>query len=78
MEFAVRALRAWAVLYVVPLASAARVFDQEGRIQDQVVGSQLKTLGDEVVRVAERCAADASLQREIECSRAAEGVATSS
>lgn len=29
MEFAVRALRGWAVSYVVPVASAARVFDSE-------------------------------------------------
>src|SRR5205807_4465727 len=54
MEFAVRALRAWAVPYVVPVASAARVFDQEGRIENQGVQLQLKTLGDEVVRVARR------------------------
>jgi hypothetical protein len=32
MEFAVRALRGWAVPYVIPVASAYRVFDAEGRI----------------------------------------------
>ena len=39
MEFATRALRAWAVPYVVPVASAARVFDAEGRIRDATVES---------------------------------------
>jgi FMN reductase len=54
MEFSVRALRGWAVPYVVPVASAARVFDETGRIQDQAIEQQLKMLGSEVVRVAER------------------------
>ena len=58
MEFSVRALRAWAVPYVVPVASAARVFDLEGRIHDEGIEEQLKMLGSEVVRVAERFAAD--------------------
>ena len=40
--------------YVVPVATAARVFDRQGRIQDQAVERQLKMLGSEVVRVAER------------------------
>jgi FMN reductase len=76
MEFAIRALRAWAVPYVVPVAAAARVFDREGRIHDQAVELQLKTLGGEVVRVAERFAADDSLHRQHECARAAERVAS--
>ena len=75
MEFAVRALRGWAVPYVVPVASAARVFDREGRIQDEGVEQQLKTLGGEVVRVAERFAADDSLHRASECADAAERIA---
>src|SRR6266704_6854672 len=54
MEFSVRALRGWAVPYVVPVASAARVFDAEGRVHDEGVELQLRTLGSEVVRVAER------------------------
>jgi FMN reductase len=41
MEFSVRALRGWAVPYVVPVATAARVFDQAGQIQDQAVELQL-------------------------------------
>jgi FMN reductase len=76
MEFAVRALRGWAVPYVVPVAAAARVFDQAGRIHDQAVDLQLKTLGGEVVRVAERFTADETLHRQHECAQAAERVAT--
>jgi len=76
MEFAVRALRGWAVPYVVPVAAAARVFDSSGQIQDDAVELQLKTLGSEVVRVAERFAADDSLHREVECTQAADRVAT--
>ena len=75
MEFATRALRGWAVPYVVPVAAAARVFDREGRIHDQAVELRLKTLGGEVVRVAQRFAADASLHRQAECQRAAEHIA---
>ena len=75
MEFASRALRAWAVPYVVPIASAFRVFDQDGRVQDEGVELQLRALGSEVVRVAERFAADTSLHRAAECEKAAERVA---
>jgi FMN reductase len=71
MEFAVRALRGWAVPYAVPVASAARVFDREGRIEDPAVERQLEALGGEVVRVAERFAADLSLHRQSECDHAA-------
>jgi FMN reductase len=75
MEFAVRALRAWAVPYVVPIATAARVFDADGRVQDAGVERQLRTLGAEVVRVAQRFAADVALHRMSECADAAERVA---
>jgi FMN reductase len=75
MEFATRALRAWAVPYVVPIASAARVFDEAGAIQDRAIESQLRMLGSEVVRVAERFVADDSLHRATECQQAAERVA---
>jgi FMN reductase len=74
MEFATRALRAWAVPYVVPVASAARVFDRDGRILDEVVEQQLRTLGGEVVRVAHRFVADDSLHRASACEHAAERV----
>ena len=75
MEFSVRALRGWAVPYVVPVAGAARVFDDAGRVRDQAVELQLRTLGAEVVRVAERFAADSSLHRQAECAQAAERAA---
>jgi len=74
MEFATRALRAWAVPYVVPVASAARIFDESGRIHDAAIETQLSALGGEVARVAERFMADASLHREAECEQAAERV----
>jgi FMN reductase len=75
MEFAVRALRGWAVPYVVPLSKVGRLFDEAGRIQDEAVEAQLAMLGSEVVRVARLFAADASLHRQSECTRAAEQVA---
>jgi len=75
MEFSARALRGWTVPYVVPVASAARIFDDEGRIQDQSVELQLETLGREVVRVAERFASEEQADHAAECECAAERVA---
>jgi FMN reductase len=75
MEFAVRALRGWAVPYVVPIASADRVFEASGRIQDKSVGAQLSMLGREVVRVVELFAKDRSAHRQHECAQAAQTVA---
>jgi FMN reductase len=75
MEFATRALRAWAVPYVVPVLTAARVFDANGRVHDEGIAQQLRTLGGEVVRVGKRFAADSSLHRAAECEQAAERVA---
>jgi FMN reductase len=77
MEFVVRALRGWAVPYVVPVAAAARVFDRTGTVHDHAVEVQLKTLGGEVVRVAERFAADDPLDRERQCAQAVKRVAAS-
>jgi FMN reductase len=37
MEFAVRALRGWAVPYVIPVASAFRVFDPAGQVTDEAL-----------------------------------------
>jgi FMN reductase len=76
MEFSVRALRGWAVPYVVPVASAWRVFDPEGRILDESVEAQLQRLGDEVVRVSGRFASDPALHRQHECADAADRVAS--
>ena len=76
MEFSVRSLRGWAVPYVVPIASAARVFGEDGSVGDETVESQLELLGAEVVRVAERFASDPALHRESECAEAAERILT--
>src|ERR671931_2252706 len=75
MEFSARALRGWAVPYVVPVAAAARVFDPAGRIQDSAIEQQLRTLGGEVVRVAERFAGEEAPDHAAECDQAAERVA---
>jgi FMN reductase len=75
MEFCVRALRAWAVPLVVPVAQAARAFDDDGRPNDEAVERQLKTLGSEVARVAEQFASEESPDHEKLCAHAAERVA---
>ena len=75
MEFAVRALRGWAVPYVIPVASAFRVFDSEGRVTDEGIELQLRTLGAEVVRVATRFADHVTPQRARECEESADRVA---
>lgn len=74
MEFSVRSLRGWAVPYVVPVPQAARVFADSGAVQDDTVDQQLRLLGEEVVRVAERFARDPALHRQVECDDAAERV----
>ena len=76
MEFAVRALRGWAVPYVIPVASAFRVFDAAGRVTDEGIELQLRTLGAEVVRVAGLFAEDPTAQRARACEESAERVAT--
>ena len=74
MEFSVRSLRGWTVPYVVPIPSAAHVFAEDGSVRDESVDGQLVLLGEEVVRVAQRFAADATLHRPTECSAASERV----
>ena len=76
MEFSVRSLRGWAVPYVVPVPQAARVFADSGAVQDELVEQQLRLLGEEVVRVAERFARDPTLHRQGECDDAADRVVT--
>jgi FMN reductase len=76
MEFSVRSLRGWAVPYVVPVPQAARVFAESGAVQDELVEQQLRMLGEEVVRVAERFARDPALHRQGECDDAADRVLT--
>lgn len=74
MEFSVRALRAWAVPYVVPIAGA-RAFDDAGRIQDESVEEQLRMLGAEVVRVAGHFVEHEAPDHAAECARASDRVA---
>ena len=56
MEFVVRALRGWAVPLVIPIPQAWRVFDKEGKTQDEKVSEQLRALGREVTRAARQFA----------------------
>jgi FMN reductase len=58
MEFAVRALRGWAVPLVLPIPQAWRVF-QDGRVLDKRVDEQLRSLGHELARAAELFASGA-------------------
>jgi hypothetical protein len=74
-EFAVRAVRGWAVPYVVPVAGAARVF-VDGQVLDETFAMQLTTLEGETVRIAEKFASDHSLHRQDGCAKAAERVAS--
>jgi FMN reductase len=66
MEFCVRALRGWAVPLVVPISAQG---------QTEAVERQLKTLGSEVVRVAEHFRVEESPDHATECARAVERVA---
>lgn len=52
MEFAVRALRGWAVPLVIPISQAWKIFDAEGHTTDNEVRKQLEALGREVERAA--------------------------
>ena len=72
IEFSVRALRAWAVPYVVPVPRAAF---EEDRVVDPSVERQLKMLGSEVVRLAEHFTVHESPDRATECARARDRIA---
>ena len=58
LDFIARALRGWSVPLVQPVAQAWQSFDPKGRLVDQVVGDQLRALGQEVVRAARQFQAD--------------------
>ena len=60
---------------MIPVASAFRVFDSQGRVKDEGIELQLRTLGAEVVRVATRFANHVTPQRARECEESAERVA---
>ena len=55
MSFITRALRAWSVPLVQPVAQSWQSFDQESRLVDEAVAAQLRALGAEVVRAARHC-----------------------
>jgi FMN reductase len=57
MEFMVRALRGWAVPFVMPIGQAWKAFDASGRFRDPQMGEQVRMLGKEVVRAAQQFAA---------------------
>lgn len=67
MEFCVRALRAWAV----PLVAAISRAD----VMDEAVERQLKTLGSEVVRIADHFVTEEEPEHEKVCAEAAERLA---
>jgi FMN reductase len=50
MEFAVRALRGWAVPLVMPIAQAWKAFEEKGNPVDPQLTEQLHALGREVAR----------------------------
>jgi FMN reductase len=56
MEFAVRALRGWAVPMVLPIPRSWQAFDEEDQPRDPAVADQLRGLGREVVRAARQMA----------------------
>lgn len=71
MEFAVRALRGWAVPLVVPVSQAWQAFDDRNRPRDPRVEEQLRTLGREVARVATRISGREATDPAAECKEAA-------
>jgi FMN reductase len=58
MEFAVRALRGWAVPLVLPIPQAWQAF-KDGRVADSRVEEQLRALGRELARAAQLFTASA-------------------
>jgi FMN reductase len=58
MDFIVRALRGWSVPMVLPVAQSWQSFDPDGRLVDEMVASQLRELGAEVVRAARQFQAE--------------------
>lgn len=52
LDFIARALRAWSVPLVMPVAQSWRAFDAGGQLTDEAIGAQLRALGEEVARAA--------------------------
>lgn len=64
MEFAVRALRAWTIPFVVPIARSHTAFDATGTVVDAAVARQLNQLAGELVAAARRFAPATSVSSE--------------
>jgi FMN reductase len=58
MDFIARALRAWSIPLVQPVAQSWQTFGPDGQLNDQGVGAQLRALGAEVVRAARQFRAE--------------------
>ena len=58
MDFIARALRAWVVPLVQPVAQSWQSFDPAGQLVNEAVAAQLRALGAEVVRAARQFQAD--------------------
>jgi FMN reductase len=52
MDFIARALRAWSVPLVQPVAESWQSFGEDGQLNDQAIGAQLRALGTGVIRAA--------------------------
>ena len=74
MEFSVRALRGWALPYVVPVPGSA--FDERDEVRDDSVERQLAMLGSEVVRLGAHFVEAEEPDHRSECARARERVAS--
>ncbi len=58
MDFIARALRAWSVPLVQPVAQAWQSFGEDGQLNDQAIAAQLRALGAEVTRAARQFRSD--------------------
>ncbi len=58
MDFIARALRAWSVPLVLPVAQSWQSFDPAGHLADEAIAAQLRALGAEVARAARQFQAD--------------------
>ena len=58
MDFIARALRAWSVPLVQPVAQSWQAFGPDGELNDQAIGDQLRALGAEVIRAARQFRAE--------------------
>jgi FMN reductase len=73
MDFIARALRAWSVPLVLPVAQSWQSFDPDGHLIDDAIGAQLGALGAEVVRAARQFQAEGTCDYAVEKQSAAAG-----